>query len=361
MARARVLSYATAIAAALFAAAGCGNPAPQNLFGDGGASVTDRCLNVDVQDLWGTRANDLWAGTTEPKEVFHWNGRQWSHVDVPYMPGAGTAADDAWRWWAIQQVGSWHAAFDTEVSHWDGSRWSLAWHRSYTYPGGMWSASPDDVWFVGNVSRDLATATLTNPRTDIVLRWDGQQWNDVAIPTYHGDPTAVWGSGRDDVWLAVWQGVQHWDGKAWTFIPEREVGLTSQLHGTSGHDVWMIGDRGSFYGRVLHYDGNGWADLTPLPELPRQSFKPDRVWAVAPDLVWLAAKVDVEGGDVAHGTNHAALFRWDGTEWTQFDVFAQAESVTVWAAGRNDAWATRDGQLFHWDGTAWTRTCGQVG
>jgi hypothetical protein len=60
--------------------------------------------------------------------------------------------------------------------------------------------------------------------------------------------------------------VERWDGHRWRArrLPER--GFAEGLSASSASDVWLVGQSPDFKPLILHYDGNGWAELpSPLP------------------------------------------------------------------------------------------------
>jgi hypothetical protein len=84
----------------------------------------------------------------------------------------GTATDDVWA------VGMWGI-----ILHWDGFSWSLSPTETYSQLNGVWPASRDAAWAVG----------------EEIIRWDGSSWSQSHAPT--GNPfRAVWGFSETDVW-----------------------------------------------------------------------------------------------------------------------------------------------------------------
>jgi hypothetical protein len=160
---------------------------------------------------------------------------------------------------------------------------------------------------------------------------------------------SVWGPAPDDVFFVGGNGVAgralllHYNGATWV----RTLGVSSEVlwwvAGTSGQDVWAVGENGE----ALHYDGGFWE---PRPTGTTATLY--GVWGTAPDAVWAV------GGSIDPlGPKDVFLF-WDGTSWVPYaPAVPSGETLfKVWGAAADDVWAVgTGGVIFHWDGTVWTR------
>jgi len=164
----------------------------------GVANVFFKVAAASTDDVWafGNYANDLsnpnhLSDLVYPPLIEHWDGKRWSLVPSPDVPGnvsfkgiAVVSANDIWAVGA-QNVGtSSHntAPFSQPlIIHWDGVKWSVV-----PIPGVGPSASLSDI---SAVSKDdtWAVGTSYNPDTDeeqnIVMHWDGGRWSVVPVPS----------------------------------------------------------------------------------------------------------------------------------------------------------------------------------
>ena len=211
---------------------------------------------ASLNGVWGAAADDVWA--TSDQGVLHWDGTTWSAVSVG-TPGnfgaiSGSSATNVWV------VGS------TGFFHWDGNVWATA------APGGgqagadIWAVAPDDVW-----------ATTNGPN---VSHWDGSTWTvtEAAEFTNFG-LFAIWAD-ADSAW-AVGEGRQiaHLTGGTWTHVQPpggSSKGLSDVM--SLGADVYAVGQA------VMHStSGTTFETDTDVP----QSANYNGVW-LTPSQVWLA-------------------------------------------------------------------------
>jgi hypothetical protein len=225
---------------------------------------------------------------------------------------------------------------------------------------GVWATSPENAWAVGFG----ATA----------LRFDGTKWQPRNAPLVQvGVLTAVWGTGPARMIAVGKNGLSfQWKASGWQALPGAEYtsytsisGLPDggsiwaasdeglhQLNGTrwqlafdggtvaavspaAANDVWAVG-KGS---RVLHFDGNRWAPVTPATS-PVET-KLNAVWANGPDDVWMVG----DNGAVLH---FGGKPQWSLTRPTASNLLA------VWGTNSRNVWAAgQDGALLHFDGSEW--------
>jgi hypothetical protein len=216
--------------------------------------------------------------------MLRWDGLEWVNVPLPenvVAEGwvAAFSSDDVWL--AVTLRGS---IVQDALAHWDGTAWSVTTPpqlRDDIYS--MSAAASNDVWLLSYHNR--------------VEHWDGSSWKLVAIPDLHsvGHPQshvtqiAALGNGRavavgDDIvlqqgvavfldasgvtrkvpfgpygelsWDAItarsptdiWAGsgdgsLGHWDGHAWTLIPDRVAKGIFNLAAVPGK-LFAVTDRG---------------------------------------------------------------------------------------------------------------------
>ncbi len=122
----------------------------------------------------------------------------------------------------------------------------------------LWGASASEVWAIGD------SGERTMPRRDVLLRWNGAQWSEVA---FGSDPTviSVDGSGPDNIWLVTSRSsgasLQRWNGGAFVAAPALPDDARAQsLCVRSATEVWVTAGnaRGSFPTMLYRWDGAAW-------------------------------------------------------------------------------------------------------
>lgn len=285
----------------------------------------------------------------------HWDGVEWSRVDVP-LPStvwtalAGRADDDLWLLGSSARV------------RWDGSTLTVVdMHPSSQGAGSAAHLFATDGWSVGAEGRIFRNRggtewTLAGGTDD-----GGRFFTDV-VPTSSGDAFVL---ASDGIWYA--------DASGATRVSP-EVRLSSGVEAAPG-DLWVAG-----YEEVFRWDGTS---LTPVTSDLVASRQVQHFWASGSDDVYMAAAQESilhwDGSDVSiardPGTRIGTVTAIDGVDAS--DVFAVTQdgdilrgSGTTWATVANDedvwwrsvrALASDDvwvggggGTLWHWDGATWT-------
>ncbi len=196
-------------------------------------------------DVDGTSSGDLWVvgtnysgphNSTQLGVTLHWNGRQWTQQDVPALDNVvhmdkvlALSANDVWA------VGS-------HVLHWDGRTWGNVSPQPGVEYVDVVATPGREVWAVGHQGEAPATA-----------RWNGQEWANKTVrnPGRYARLNAVAPLADDDIWAAGGYEYQsnalvlHWDGTAWTAIPNPVPGFGSEITGmaAAGGEVWAAGWR----------------------------------------------------------------------------------------------------------------------
>lgn len=239
------------------------------LHGDG-TTFTPSPSNVSytLYDVGGVAPNDVWATGEVP---LHFDGASWT----PKADGLGPERiTRVWAAAANDVFGVW-----STVRRWNGSTWvqttgnlSSVNNQLNGNPFGMWGASANDVWVVGEKG--------------LMMRWKDGAWG----PATSGVTQRLWdvhGSGPSDVWAVYFGGATHFDGNAWTPHPTTPENYRS-VFAVSPTDAWLVGGNGA----IQHWDGATWT----ASETGASTFLTS-VWASGPNDVW------------AVGTNGTILHR----------------------------------------------------
>ncbi|MFF1374958.1 hypothetical protein [Streptomyces sp. NPDC058308] len=217
-------------------------------------------------------------GTREGAQVLlRRDGRGWR--DLPVPPGAVyglhvLAADDAW---AAGATGSGAA-----VSHWNGQAWQQTIVDGFPRATvtTVLATSPTEVWAGGTAG--FIGGPVGKPIPPLLVRWDGQSWSRVAVPTDFGAITSMapatngklgWVSvARSQKWgppgsyppLVPGPDFLAWNGESFTGYSEPEVAgegdsALLRLAPVPGTEtVWAVGraagPEGAFAPRILRFD-----------------------------------------------------------------------------------------------------------
>jgi hypothetical protein len=254
-------------------------------------------------------------------------------------------------------------------------------------PTGVWEwIDSPNLPEAANTMRDVtgtsSTDVWTRGYSAQIQHFDGAEWQDVTPPSKFVDPyvAAIASEQRDSLWAVgsapdVGPVTWHWDGQTWTeIVPEINPDGPASLRDVSAaaeDDVWAVGltniDPHGFDYRplTLHWDGTTWVKY-PAPVVDDRSTTADRVVAVDDDDAWAVGKAYLPG----FGGNVAAMWHWDGVEWSMVDtpITEVPGSLTaVAASGPDDVWAAGGfeggSRVIHWNGSSWrlTRLPGRSG
>jgi hypothetical protein len=213
--------------------------------------------------------------------------------------GAGTG-------WAVGEAGT--------IARLSGSSWTLVDSGTTATLGGLSVLDVGHAW----------AAELGGAR---VLAWNGR-WAPLGDDRAGRAAAATWGVAANDVWVAG-DGIEHWDGQAWTQEVPSGTAFTS-MFGTFRTDVWAVGPGG-----IRHYDGKTWSTkLAPSGAMPLAA-----VWASQLYDAWFVGA----GGTILHWNGSALSTVISGTT-VDLTCIAGTDAGDVWIGGK-------DGTLLHYDGS----------
>lgn len=118
--------------------------------------------------------------------LLRWDGKGWA--DVPVPPGSVyglhvLAADDVWAAGSTDSTAA--------VSHWNGTTWEQTIVDGFprSAVGSVLAVSPTEVWAGG--TSGFVGGPVGKPIPPLLVRFDGQQWNHVTVPTGFGSVTSL--------------------------------------------------------------------------------------------------------------------------------------------------------------------------
>jgi hypothetical protein len=202
--------------------------------------------------VWQAAPNDLVAaggalGSGGDGLLIHYDGASWTQIPT------GTQATSWWVFglsardvYLVGEMGT--------ILHYDGATVTSMTSGTDRTLYGIWGASANDLWAVGG-----------RPGQDgVLLHKDANGWQVQASPVPFVAYFKVWGSASNDVFVCGEAGtIMHFDGTGWTQQPTG-LGVTTTLFTVAGrgpNDVFAVG--GAANAVALHYDGHAW---TPLPD-----------------------------------------------------------------------------------------------
>jgi hypothetical protein len=254
----------------------------------------------------------------------------------------------------------------TLIEHWNGSNWNVVPSpnpvgKTWVVLNGVDAISANDIWAVGH-SGDPSSIPLQT----LTTHWDGKSWSIIPSPspgTYNGNVlNAVSAVSASDVWAVGWyqsgptgqEGgalTMHWDGTAWTVVPNPSRWQLYGVLAIASNDVWAVGEQS-----ILHWNGTNWSSVSfPLP--PNEAYRILKgISATSASDIWA---VGYAQWSYFSGTRYAPLtYHWDGTRWNLIPNAGGLDELlsSVTAIAPNDAWAVGDnGQTQHWNGADWSR------
>ncbi|AKV04759.1 Type IV fimbrial biogenesis protein PilY1 [Labilithrix luteola] len=219
----------------------------------------------------------------------------------------------------------------------------------------VWGSGKTDVWAVGS--------------NGTIMHFDGTAWK--AMPA--GIPVtfnAVWGSGPNDVWAACGPNVlfhsegMHGASATWTNTPltteETRRGRAYTIWGTSPNDIRIGGEPAemndpetgvystfNLMRRTAGDAGPSWKFIEGVAAI-------HGIWGSSADDVWMIADnsedVPWMRAMILHGTKAG-----DGADesWTPVDSQSSVVLDGIWGSSANDVWAVGDqGTIRHFSGGA---------
>jgi hypothetical protein len=231
--------------------------------------------------------------------VEHWDGHSWSIMSLPPLNLLDDTDDTLTAIMALSSTDVWvvgqqpasyvgspypRSYMRPLAAHWNGTQWSLvdvpsAENVSTTLVS-VSATGPNDVWAVGYSENDFLF-----PSGTIVVHWDGNAWATQTTPDLHASvselstvaaltPSDIWvagdigkivGSGGDVATFDTDVVFLHWDGNAWAVIPtptpndpdpsfdDAHADYPRQFAAVSPSELWLIGTFGTAKTNLLHY------------------------------------------------------------------------------------------------------------
>ncbi len=325
----------------LFALAGCGDDVTTDSDTDSGTPAPDGCdhaggcligedLAAGLLSVRAVASDDVWIVGASPSPsdgtgpaILHYDGSAFERLDT-----SAWADGEIWWTWvtADEAVFVGHEGLILEMSRTDGVLTKVDGIDTGITFFGVWGASSDDLWAVGQTLDGAGPPALFRRQSGTWAAWEDPDLGP-------GDDRQIYfkvhGTTASDVWIVGTNGqALHYDGTSLVRVAtDAEASTTTAPLLTvdaGGERPYAVGGAGN--GLVLEYDGTDWLDRSPDFE---------------PGYNGVCASAD---SAVAVGVRGVRAVRQDSTSW-----------LSDREAGI-DAWIDRDwhGCAIAPDGAVWT-------
>jgi hypothetical protein len=241
-----------------------------------GYSVFNAVADIAPNDVWAAgywNTEPTYSGSGLP--LFeHWDGTTWRVAPSPNVGGgqirglAAIASNDVWAVGELDSKG-------TLVEHWNGSSWKRVPAPHANDNGSLYgisARSANGVWAAGWAPTGGEIGTL-------VLHWDGAAWMEFSsanssdeynqLAAIVADPASddLWAVGNRTPGLGYFQLSEHYDGTAWTVLPDPPGHEEVVLNGVTLDEAGVAWAVSSTYGAhplIQYWDGSAW-QVDPVP------------------------------------------------------------------------------------------------
>ncbi|MBX3202552.1 MAG: hypothetical protein KF894_30780 [Labilithrix sp.] len=302
--------------------------------------------------VWGSSKTDVWAAGSGGT-VIHWDGAAWKATPPDpaltntFRVVTGSGAGDVWV-----------AAATDLVFHSDGfQNGTAAWTRVPSVTPPERRAAPIYAGFSGAGGLMFGGQPFgleTVARANLIVKKPGA--GPIAWEAAEGTATVngLWAASADDVWLVgdnsieafgglPWQrgfsahGTRVGDELVWTPVESQASVVLRAVWGSSASDVWAVGDKGT-----VRHVGAGGAEWNVVGAPTRENLR--AIWGAAANDVWAVGEL----GTILH---------WDGATWkasvAAFPVNRRRPHLYgVWGSGPKDVWIVGDGIALRFTGGA---------
>jgi hypothetical protein len=337
--------------------------------------------------------NDIWADSDHNAfavgfgmngaVIGHYDGQTWKTMEAYIM---GEAMGDLTGIWAssgkdIFAVGgtigqSYKDPARTMILHYNGTAWSI---MDADFPGcllDVWGSGPDDVFAVG--------------MEGLVLHWNGSTWSKMDITSRVNPANSVpdlqglWGDGPNNVFcLGVCVSLSssqttittilHYQNGVWTEVNEIPSVLLYDIWGTTGGDIWAVGDHiyvcqdwvwgaggGGAGGQGGTWQGT-WLDATPADLVQESFYLYEISGRSGNDIMAVGVVIPDDASDLY--ASEGLIMRYDGQSWKRAqDAQVAGYPSSVWVGQGNRAMVVggnyqydypSEGIFMVYDGMSW--------
>lgn len=138
--------------------------------------------------------------------------------------------------------------------------------------------------------------------------------------------------------------------------------IPHDVWGSSPKDVYVVSHAALFEGKILHFDGLQWTDISTKyieaygeahPGVQVFNWDPNAVWGFGPNEVWIAGSRDTSS--TSQELKQGFVVHFNGTSWQEVAIPGAANLYGLWGTSSSDIWTCGIlGKLYHFNGTTWT-------
>ncbi len=300
-------------------------------------------------------------------------------------PSAGGASDPVFDWWApapveppanlnvtladVDALGSadaW-AVGTREVAANDFASFVMRWTGGAWEPVGSGSLNAEELSAVSaRASDDVFVGGSIDDAQAVFAHFDGSSWTDLPTPAGVSGLDQLEAVGASETWATAPHGdnelIYRWDGTSWSEValpsfPDQDLIFIADIEARTATDVWVTGTYHDSVAQAnrpiaIRWDGSVWTDLVPPTDLS----------IVAELTVVGASDAYAESSELVGGEPVTAIQHWNGSSWSPMTLpltgdvdvrgMASTSSGDIWAIG-DVVEANRRSFIAHSDGTSW--------
>ncbi len=206
----------------------------QSSFGAQGF-VFEAVVAIDESNVWfGGQGWDPEVKAGQPANLLvHYNGSEFEEFYLPLLGNSehkirDMAALSNSDVWAVGAHGRASAIGRMHVTHWNGSDWSYLDMPEIGINenlNAVAAIATDDVWVSGSYA--FVNEQNQLEYVPLFLHWDGSVWSQYQSPGYGFDLVAI---GTNDVYGVGGRTLVHWDGQAWSIAAELDPAELASLN-----------------------------------------------------------------------------------------------------------------------------------
>ncbi len=176
-----------------------------------------------------------------------------------------------------------------------------------------------------------------------LLCFDGNDWQSNSIGTISPSGYGIWATSDDDIFIAHYNGILHFNGTGWTEMMEGSPAF-SAIWGASNRDVFAAT---VWESRIFHCDGVSWTEMETPQSTARYHFL---------EAIWGSSGTDVYAvGYESDPTSVGRVLHYDGSSWEEVLITEEyARFNAVWGSGTDDVYVSGGGDLYHFNGNEWS-------
>ena len=301
-----------------------------------------------VYAIWGSSSCNVFALSGD-SQILHYNGASCLLLrrvkNTPVSTPSGAVPLPIFLPWGMNAFYPRYSPYyKPKILHYNGKAWrsmDTSWVNFEGFFLDVWGCSESDVFALGTFDGGAWSSYYGH----IIAHYDGRKWSQMySEPNSFNEFVelyAIWGSSGSDVFAVgedVGSGSIIWryDGDSWSVIERGTTDHWNDVWGSSGADVFAVGSDGS----IAHYNGISWTAMNSGTTVPLYG-------------VWGSSATDV------FAAGHLVILHYDGASWSisKGGPTGHYENYkSIWGASGADVFAVGDA-IFHYSDGAGADEC----